>query len=74
LKLKVLEETGYQCAFCGHRDGLNLTAHHIQRQRDGGKMEFENLIALCFNCHNRVDQSGSIRGTFIRCGNREKAV
>lgn len=66
LKLAVLEEAGYQCAFCGHRDGLNLTTHHIKRERDSGKTTFENLIALCFNCHHRVDETGSISGKDIR--------
>ena len=60
VKLRVLEEAGYQCAYCGHRDGLNLTAHHIKRKRDGGKDTPENLIALCYNCHNRVERVSSV--------------
>ena len=66
VKLRVLEEAGYQCAYCGHRDGLNLTAHHIKRKRDGGKDTPENLIALCYNCHNRVDVTESIPEKDIR--------
>ncbi len=66
VKLRVLEEAGYQCAYCGHRDGLNLTAHHIKRKRDGGKDTPENLIALCYNCHNRVDETQSIPEKDIR--------
>ncbi len=62
----VLEETGYQCAYCGHRDGLNLTCHHIQRESEGGPTAFDNLIALCFNCHHRVDETGSIESKDIR--------
>jgi hypothetical protein len=29
IRLAVLDEAGYQCTFCGHRDGLNLTVHTI---------------------------------------------
>jgi len=66
MRLAVLEEAGYQCAYCGHRDGLNLTAHHIKRERDGGEATYDNLIALCFNCHHRVDQANSIPSEDIR--------
>ena len=62
----VLQEAGYQCAYCGHRDGLNLSMHHIERERDGGSTDFYNLIALCFNCHNRVDETNSITDKEIR--------
>ncbi len=62
----VLKEAGFQCPYCGHRDGLNLTIHHIQRERDGGKTEYNNLIALCFNCHNRVDETRTIPDKDIR--------
>ena len=60
IRLRVLEESGYQCAFCGHRDGLNLTAYHLLRERDGGKATVYNLIALCYNCHHRIDESGTM--------------
>ena len=66
VRLAIFEEAGYQCAFCGHRDGLNLTAHHIKRERDGGKATYNNLIALCFNCHHRADETGSIPEKDIR--------
>jgi hypothetical protein len=66
IRLAVFEEAGYQCAFCGHRDGLNLTVHHIKHERDEGKATYDNLIALCFNCHHRVDQTGSISEKDIR--------
>ena len=60
LRLLTLNESAYQCAFCGHRDGLNLTAHHIVPEKEGGKTNFYNLIALCYNCHHRVDETKSI--------------
>ncbi len=62
----VLAEAGYQCAYCGHRDGLNLTCHHIERESDGGPTVLNNLIALCFNCHYRVDETKSIEPKDIR--------
>jgi hypothetical protein len=66
LRELVLTEAGHQCAYCGHRDGLNLTMHHIERERDGGPTDFNNLIALCFNCHNRVDETETIPDKDIR--------
>ena len=58
----VLGEAGYQCAYCGQRDGMNLTLHHIISERDGGKAEAANLIALCFNCHHKVQLMPMISG------------
>ena len=66
MRLRILEEAGFQCAYCGHRDGLNLTTHHIQPQASGGETSDNNLIALCHNCHNRVDNTNTISTTDIR--------
>ncbi len=66
MRLRILEEAGYQCAYCGHRDGLNLTAHHIQPDVSGGETSDSNLIALCHNCHNRVDNTSTISAKDIR--------
>jgi hypothetical protein len=66
LRQRVLDEAGFHCAYCGHRDGLNLTCHHIQAESEGGPTVFNNLIALCFNCHHRVDQTGTIPKKDIR--------
>src|SRR6266536_2254834 len=66
IRQQVLEEAGYQCVYCGHRDGLNLTIHHILRTRDGGKTSFYNLMALCYNCHHRVDESNTIADKELR--------
>lgn len=56
----ILNESGFQCAYCGQHDGLNLTLHHIIPERDGGRTDSNNLIALCFNCHHRVDDTKTI--------------
>ena len=56
----VLSEADFQCVYCGQRDGMNLTLHHIIPERDGGKAEYSNLIALCFNCHHRVEDKKTI--------------
>ena len=62
----VLAEASFQCAYCGQHDGMNLTMHHIQRERDSGPTDRYNLIALCFNCHHRVDDTGTIKDKDIR--------
>lgn len=59
----VFEESGYQCAYCGFRNGLNLTIHHIDPH---GLNVYENLIALCHNCHNQIHNSGKIKDKEIR--------
>ena len=62
----VLEEASFRCAHCGQHDELNLTTHHIERERGGGKTDRYNLIALCFNCHHRVDETHTITDKAIR--------
>jgi len=62
----ILKEAGYQCAYCGQRNGMNLTLHHIIPERDGGKTNAINLIALCYNCHERVQNTKTIQEKEIR--------
>ncbi|MFH2048724.1 MAG: HNH endonuclease [bacterium] len=62
----VLNESGFQCAYCGQHDGMNLTLHHIIPERDGGKTAPNNLIALCYNCHHRVEDTKTINVKDIR--------
>ena len=42
------------CFTCGTRH--DLTIHHIKPRRHGGKTELKNLMALCGNCHDYVEQ------------------
>ncbi len=57
LKMILLEESGLQCAYCGHRNGLKLTHHDLDPKRKGGAASYENLIALCRTCHNKAEKS-----------------
>ena len=66
IKDLVLSESNFQCAYCGHRDGLNLTCHHLVQRKDKGENSYNNLIALCYNCHNGIHDSESIKEKDIR--------
>lgn len=58
VKMRLFDESGLQCAYCGHRDGLNLTQHHLVPVRDGGLATYENLLTLCHNCHVKAENDG----------------
>lgn len=53
LRRKVLIEAGHRCAIptCRHMD---VEVHHIIPWEKCQKHEYENLIALCPNCHRRA--------------------
>lgn len=40
------------CEYCGSR--FNLQVHHIKSRGSGGHDVPENLILLCYVCHNKV--------------------
>ena len=58
LKRKVLVEAGHRCAIPTCR-AIITDVHHIVPWSQCKKHEYENLIALCPNCHRRAD-SGDI--------------
>ncbi|MDD5129828.1 MAG: HNH endonuclease signature motif containing protein [Candidatus Omnitrophica bacterium] len=66
LRQLLFQEANFQCAYCGHRDGLNLTCHHIKSSGEKGETHYNNLIALCYNCHNRIHESKTINDSDIR--------
>lgn len=66
LQLILYEESGYQCAHCGHREGLDLTIHHLKPRSQGGPTEYGNLIVLCHNCHHRVEQTHTLNPRDLR--------
>lgn len=66
LKLLLYDEAEYQCAYCGHRDGLRLTIHHIRPKEENGPTDYGNLIVLCHDCHHRVHHTGSSGAKDIR--------
>ena len=51
LKWLLFAEADYQCAWCGCRKGLNPTIHHIRPREHEGPTEYDNLVALCPDCH-----------------------
>lgn len=53
LKRDVLIESGYRCAIPHCRE-TTLEIHHIVDWAEVRKHTFDNLIALCANCHARV--------------------
>ena len=59
LRREVLVEAGHRCAIptC-HQHPVDV--HHIVPQSEGGPTSFENLIALCANCHNRYHRTKEI--------------
>lgn len=54
----VLVEAGHRCAIPTCRQ-VPVDVHHIVPVASGGNDEFENLIALCRNCHG-MEQDGKI--------------
>jgi hypothetical protein len=55
LRRRVLVEAGHRCALptCRH---IEVDVHHIVPWETCRKHEYENLIALCPNCHRRADR------------------
>jgi len=55
LRRRVLVEAGHRCAIptCRH---IDVDVHHIVPYEQCKKHEYENLIALCPNCHRRADR------------------
>lgn len=55
LKRRILIEAGHRCAIhtCRH---INIEIHHLIPWERCKKHEYENLIALCPNCHARADK------------------
>jgi hypothetical protein len=65
IKMIVFEESGLQCSYCGYRNGLKLTCHHLDPKSKGGRACYENLIALCRLCHDKAEK-GSITAKELR--------
>ena len=56
VKQKVYDRDGGLCVMCGNVGMPN--AHFIARSQGGLGIE-ENILTLCFYCHNKFDQSVS---------------
>lgn len=48
-------ETDDTCALCGKRGRNKLTIHHIDENRTNN--DYENLVVLCYNCHNLYNKN-----------------
>ena len=57
LRRRVFVEAGHRCAIptCRH---IDIVIHHIIPWAKVNEHVYENLIALCPNCHSRADNQG----------------
>jgi hypothetical protein len=55
LRRRVLVEAGHRCAIPTCRY-IEVDVHHIVPWAEGKAHEYDNLIALCPNCHRRADR------------------
>lgn len=64
LRQIVLARDGHRCTVPGCRNALFIDLHHLQKARDGGPNNPENLITLC-SAHHRQHHAGylGIEGT-----------
>lgn len=51
----ILVEAGHRCSIPTCRN-INVEIHHIDEWAKVKKHEYENLIALCSNCHTMVEK------------------
>jgi len=45
-----LRESGYECERCGSRKGLQV--HHRHYDKEFGYEDDEDLMVLCYDCHD----------------------
>lgn len=55
VKERVWERDEYQCILCGSNEGMPC-AHYISRSQGGLGIE-ENIVTLCYLCHQEYDNS-----------------
>ena len=55
---RLYSETDDSCAVCGLSDMQSLTIHHIDG--DNSNNDYENMIVLCHNCHQRYHQDKGV--------------
>ena len=46
------------CAGCGESDRLKIQAHHMDPFALGGGTDLDNLLPLCWGCHDKVHDHG----------------
>jgi 5-methylcytosine-specific restriction endonuclease McrA len=64
IRRRVLVEAGHRCAIptCRH---IDIDVHHIIPWSQCQLHEYENLIALCPNCHRRADRGEIDRKSLV---------
>lgn len=56
MRALVLRRDGFACQNLNcPSDGTELTIHHIKAQRNGGKHDTRNGVALCRTCHEQYE-------------------
>ena len=52
LRFEVLARDGFKCVYCGRSsEEVILEIDHMMPKSKGGKDEFDNLVAACFDCN-----------------------
>jgi len=51
---QVFELDGWRCKIC--RKMLPLQAHHLQKRSQGRLDVIENLISVCYRCHDKIEK------------------
>ena len=54
LSTKVFIRDGWRCRNPACLSRNNLHPHHVKFKSQGGEDSLENLLTLCFQCHERV--------------------
>ena len=67
---RLYSETDDACALCGTRGEKKLTEHHIDGDTNNNK--YDNLIILCYNCHQGYHQRQAI--TLDEINNRKRTL
>lgn len=56
LERRILCESGHRCAIPTCREIIKVDIHHIVPLKECKEHKYENLIALCPNCHRMADR------------------
>ena len=54
LREKRLRRDNWQCVRCG--SAINLQVHHINYMHKGEREEIDDVITLCWKCHNMIHE------------------
>lgn len=62
IRQEVLESDNFTCQMCNkHLPDGPITVHHIIPRSDGGNSDNENLISLCPDCHDEIEETSPSR-------------